>query len=125
MYYFYKTVEQAGDYLHKTKSKEIAERYGVIAACDTLIEAQDKFVELIKNGTYINKRTGECVIKKREEGRTRPFKLKVRCIETGEVWESMTALAADLYRTKQAVSDAVKNGTPLGLDGYHYERVEL
>lgn len=127
MYYFYKTMTTEGPFLHKTKRKEIADANCIIAECETLEESQDIYVQLIQDGNYINKRTGLKAIHAREcKGKgSGGYNYKtIRCVETGQVWHSMTDLAYELGVTKQAVSNAVKNNIQMKKSGYHYELVE-
>lgn len=50
-------------------------------------------------------------------------KTYIRCVETGRVYETMTAAAAEIGRTKAAVSYAVLNGTTCARK--HWERIKL
>lgn len=53
---------------------------------------------------------------------SRGTRTKVRCVETGVVFDSLTELAAYIGSTCQAVSRECGTGTRL--KGYHYERVD-
>lgn len=46
---------------------------------------------------------------------------KIRCVETGEVFENMTALSIKIGRGTSAISQAIKRGGKCA--GYHYEKI--
>lgn len=50
-------------------------------------------------------------------------KTYIRCVETGRVYETMTAAAADIGKTKQAISYAISNKQRCARK--HWERIEL